>query len=95
MRTFIFEGLSLAISAEQLEDFQRFASEKVKDGDTELTIEELLRLWRMEYDRLDSVNAIKKGIAEVEAGRVHALEDVNAKSAGGLTKLFARICHEL
>ena len=69
----------MAISAEQLEDFHRFASEKVKDGDTELTIEELLRLWRMESDRLDSVNAIKKGIAEVEAGRVHTLEDVDAE----------------
>ncbi len=69
----------MAISAEQLEDFHRFASEKVKNGETELTIEELLRLWRMESDRLESVNAIKRGIAEVEAGRVHTLEDVDAE----------------
>ena len=64
-----------------LQSFHRFLSKQLEsDSNLPLTPEEMLALWREEQEALD---AIKEGLADVEAGRTKSLaefeRDIRAK----------------
>ena len=60
----------MATVREELESFHRFAAERLESETTEPSFGELLVEWQERRER-DSVNAaIRRGLADVEAGRV-------------------------
>ncbi|MCZ6794554.1 MAG: hypothetical protein O7J95_13170 [Planctomycetota bacterium] len=65
-----------AQSPTELETFQQFLSEHLASGDTGLSPEELVRLWRARQDEYaEAVEAVREGVADMEAGRTRPLED--------------------
>jgi predicted transcriptional regulator len=56
-----------------LADFHRFIGEKLQSDDAaQLSPEQALALWR---ERQETVQAIREGLADVEAGRTKQLDD--------------------
>ena len=61
----------------ELETFHHFLSEQLATGNKELSPEEFLRLWRAQQrDYDETIEAVKEGVADMEAGRVRPLRDV-------------------
>jgi predicted transcriptional regulator len=59
---------------DDLASFHRFASDRLASGETPESLEELLSQWHDLHDR-DAVNAaIRRGIADVDAGRCESAE---------------------
>lgn len=69
----------MSTSTAQLDAFHRFATGKLEAGATDLSLEDLLRIWRTETDRAETVESIRQGVADMEAGRCHTLEEVDAE----------------
>lgn len=55
---------------EQVESFHRFAVTRLRDGRDELSMDELLELWRLEHlspeELAESVAAVKAAYAEID-----------------------------
>lgn len=70
----------MAVTQDQLDDFHRFASDKLANGGADLSWDELFILWQSEYERDEVDAAIREGLADVEAGRVQpaneAMEEI-------------------
>ena len=65
----------MTVTQQQLDDFHRFASEKLANGSAELTWDELFIWWRSSRDR-ESVNAaIRQGLADIDAGRYQPADE--------------------
>ena len=66
----------MSTSQEQLDDFHRFASARLKSGGTELTIDDLLIEWDSTRNRDEINQAIREGLADIEAGRTRPAAEV-------------------
>lgn len=67
--------MSTAIVTE-LESFQQFISEQLRNGGAALSPEECLRLWRARQEERAGANTgIRRGLAELEAGLGRPLDD--------------------
>ena len=53
---------------QQIESFYRFASARVDDEETDLSMDELYRLWRAKQEHADCIAKVKAAYAELEAG---------------------------
>ncbi len=66
-----------------LRAFTSFASEKLSHGEAMLTLDEALCLWdhenQSEEEREATLQAIRNGLEDVEAGRVRPARDVIAE----------------
>ena len=69
----------MAVTTEQLDDFHRFATEKVNNGQNELSWDELFLLWQSTTQREETNNAIRDGLADVAAGRYEPARDAMEK----------------
>lgn len=69
----------MTINQSDLDSFHHFATNLLAESGRELELEELMRQWRAERDRAETVDSIRRGIADAETGRVHELADVDAK----------------
>jgi hypothetical protein len=69
----------MSVSLDQLDDFHRFAQQKVEAGGAE-SLEELCDLWRIEHpsseEQAEIHEAIRQGLADIEAGRYRPARDV-------------------
>jgi len=66
----------MAVTRQELDSFHRFAAERLDNGDSELTIDDLVIEWDSSRNR-DEINAaISEGLADVEAGRHRPAEEV-------------------
>ena len=65
----------MAVTQEQLDEFHRFASEKLSNGGGELSWPELLRLWQACREREEVNAAIRQGIEEMDAGLGRPLDE--------------------
>jgi predicted transcriptional regulator len=73
--------------ANDLQAFRTFIDEKVSNGGSNLTLEEALVHWEIENqseeEREETLEAIRRGFADIEAGRVRpareALEELRKK----------------
>ena len=68
------------VTQTQIDSFHRFASERLANGGSELSWDELLIQWQSTCER-EAVNAvIREGLADVEAGRcqpaAEAMEEI-------------------
>ncbi len=65
----------MSITKADLDDFQRFAAEKLASDDAE-SMNELLRAWEASREQQETVDSVKRGLADVEAGRTRPAKDV-------------------
>jgi predicted transcriptional regulator len=62
-----------ASEAHTLEDFHRFIGEQLRsDAATRMSPEQALALWR---ERQETIQAIREGLADVDAGRTRPLDE--------------------
>ena len=70
----------MAVTSEQLESFQQFAHEKISNGGSDLSFDELVELWMLKNlppeELHESLRALEEGIADAKAGRVHSVDEV-------------------
>jgi hypothetical protein len=70
----------MAVSLEQIESFHQFAHDRAKNGGADLTMDEIYDLWRLENlppeELQESLESLRRGIADAEAGRVRPADDV-------------------
>ena len=69
----------MSVTSDELENFQRFALQKLQNGDAQ-SIEELFDLWRIEHPTPEEVSeihaAIRQGLADIKAGRGRPADEV-------------------
>jgi hypothetical protein len=58
----------MAVSLQELSDFNRFAAEKLSNGGAE-TLQAVLDEWNAQREREESVAGIRQSIAQYEAGQ--------------------------
>ena len=64
----------MSVTQDDLHSFNLFAIEQLRNGEAE-SIEELLKRWRLAKEREEVNTAIRKGVADVEAGRTRPLDE--------------------
>ncbi len=57
----------------ELQNFREYLDRRIADGDIELSPENLLREWR---DMRESMQSVRRGIADADAGRVRTAESL-------------------
>ena len=69
--------------ANDLQAFKSFIDEQLANGETVPTVDEILARWEYqnesEDERQESLEAIRRGLADVEAGRVMPARDAVAE----------------
>ncbi len=69
----------MPMTQEHLDSFHRFASDRLDNGDSELTMPELLKLWALENpsnrERAEVAEIIRQGDADIEAGNYRTLDE--------------------
>jgi predicted transcriptional regulator len=66
----------MAVTQDDLDNFHRFATERLSHGEADLTIDDLVIEWDSRRDR-DEINAaIREGLADVDAGRTRPANEV-------------------
>ena len=68
----------MPVTEMELKSFTEFVSE-LMEGDNTLSLEECVHRWRAEQEREELLNDIRLSIADIEAGRVWTLEEVDAE----------------
>jgi hypothetical protein len=59
----------MANTREELESFHEYAARRLKEGESEPSLDELLMEWADCRDRATIDEAIRRGLADVDAGR--------------------------
>lgn len=62
----------------ELKSFTEFVSAQMELDDT-LSLELCLDRWRAEQERAETIAAVKRGVADMEAGRFQTLEEFDAE----------------
>jgi hypothetical protein len=57
----------------ELQSFREYLDRRIADGDVELSPENLLREWR---DMRESMQSVRRGIADADAGRIRTAESL-------------------
>lgn len=60
---------------QEVDRFAEFVKRKVPSRDAAPSLEECLRLWCEEQELAETVDPIKRGIADIEARRVMSIEE--------------------
>ena len=70
----------MSVTQTQIDSFHRFASEKLVNGGSDLSWDELFILWQSSCEREEINAAIREGLEDVEAGRcqpaAEAMEEI-------------------
>ena len=65
----------MATHETELADFSRFLTEQLSSGETDITPEQALELWRtIQREREDANEGIRRGLEDVRAGRGDPLD---------------------
>jgi hypothetical protein len=66
----------MAVQQSELADFNRFLSERLSAGDSSLSPEEALKLWRsIQHEREQANEGIRRGLEDVRAERGQPLSE--------------------
>lgn len=57
----------------ELQSFREYLDRRIADGDVELSPENLLREWR---EMRESMQSVRRGIADADAGRIRTAESL-------------------
>lgn len=70
----------MTVTAKELDHFHRFGLEQIDNGGTNLTLEDLVDLWRAQNptdaELEASLASLRRGLADAEAGRIHPATEV-------------------
>jgi predicted transcriptional regulator len=67
------------MTMQQLDEFHRFAAAQIRAAEADLSLEECLRRWRRECEERETVAMINESLADIAAGRVKSLDEVDAE----------------
>ena len=78
----------MTITQDDITSFGKFAAARIGDGRSDLTFEDLLREWRERREYNETVESIKRSVAEYEAGQTDSLDQAlaNARQKIGLNE---------
>jgi predicted transcriptional regulator len=65
----------MIVTQADLDGFHQFASEQLDQGSAEISWDEIFVLWESRRDRAQVSAAIRRGLADVEAGRHRPAEE--------------------
>jgi len=73
---------------QELDSFQRFASERFDDHGADASLEELLALWRQDREYSETMEDVRRGVEDYYAGRGQSLAETfqDVRADLGLTK---------
>ncbi len=66
----------MPITQAELDNFHHFATQKIIQGGSSLTWDELFVLWESRNQRTEINHAIRRGLADVEAGNYRSAFEV-------------------
>jgi predicted transcriptional regulator len=69
----------MMISQSDLDNFHLFATNEIARVGREVSLEELVSQWRARQVDLDTVESVRRGMADAEAGRTQTLSNVDAR----------------
>jgi hypothetical protein len=69
----------MIVNQSDIDSFHNFATHLLAMTGGDLSFDELLSQWRAEREQAETVESVRRGIADAEAGRLHDLADVDAK----------------
>lgn len=67
----------MSITIAELDDFHSFATEKIRVDQTGFTLDDLVMEWDSLQNREEVNEAIREGLADIEAGRTELASDVS------------------
>ena len=65
----------MPVTKEELERFHQFAAEKLDNGGSRSSLEDLVTLWRKEREHAETVDDIRQGVKNSDAGNAQPLEE--------------------
>lgn len=65
----------MSTTLQELASFTHFAQQKLSEGEAELSLEECVRLWRLQTERQATLEDIQQGRADLAAGLAQPLAD--------------------
>lgn len=63
----------MSVALQELERFTHFAQQKLGEGESRLSLEDCVRLWRQQTERDATLDDIQQGQADLEAGLAQPL----------------------
>ena len=66
----------MAVTQDELDSFHRFATDRLKESEEELTIDDLVIEWDSVRNREEINSAIREGLADIDAGRTRPADQV-------------------
>jgi hypothetical protein len=67
----------MIISQSDLDSFHLFASRAIAQRGQGLSFEELVEQWRAEQEREETIESVRRGVEDADAGRVRSLAEVD------------------
>lgn len=59
----------MSVTQADIAEFSQFASQQISTGGNELSLAELAMRWQADKERREAVDAIREGLADIDAGR--------------------------
>jgi predicted transcriptional regulator len=59
----------MSVTQADIADFSQFARQQIRTGGNELTLAQLAMHWQATKERHEAVDAIREGLADIDAGR--------------------------
>lgn len=67
----------MIFSQKDLDSFHQFASRAIALRGQGLSIDELVEQWRAEQEREETIESVRRGVEDADAGRVRSLAEVD------------------
>ncbi len=68
----------MSVDLSELDSFHQFAVRALAGTGEDLSLEELLRQWRAQREREETIASVRRGVNDAEAGRVRDMAEVDA-----------------
>ena len=69
----------MIVNQSDLDSFHDFATHLLAKTGTDLSMDELLSQWFAEREQVETIESIRRGVVDADAGRVHTLAEVDLK----------------
>jgi hypothetical protein len=69
----------MTVNQSDLDSFHDFATNFLSHTESSFSLEELILKWRAEREVTETVESIRRGSADAQAGRLHDLAEVDEK----------------
>ena len=69
----------MSITQTELNNFHEFATHLLAGAERELSLEQIVDQWQSERERAETIDSIRRGIADATAGRTRDLAKVDSK----------------